>query len=119
MYEIINVENVEPEMYITITDGIHKIVAFSADGKYDISDNNVLELKAFNSTNIMASFVNECSVKLLNATTYLQHVVGILEDRNDKIVKVDDITIKLSDYIPNDINNGQYIEFDVVRLEIW
>ena len=50
---------------------------------------------------------------------YSYIIVGILHIKENNIVSVGDILININNfYVPNDINDGQKIEFQVDRLDI-
>lgn len=119
MCKIIKIQKIDPEVYITVTDGLYEVVAFSDCDKFNIGEELDNELKAFGAINVMSSFDEECLVKIIDSSSYLQHIVGVLTDRDLGIVHVGNIKIYVSDYIPKDINNGQFIEFDVARVDIW
>ena len=49
---------------------------------------------------------------------YSYHLTAKLIDRTERLVQIGEIRISLDGYIPRDIANGEYIEFDVARLEL-
>ena len=116
MYKIIKIERILPEVYITITDGTYEFIVFSDSEQFELEKNT--EFYAFCATNIVRSYENKCAVSVTDNITYSQHIVGKVFDKENSIVEVGGVKIHIVDYIPGDITTGEFIEFDVARIDI-
>ena len=109
----------EREADVTITDGVYSIVCFSCpfnQNENDIFDNLIY---CFEAHDIVKSFKSDPAI-IKKEGFYEYMLIGELKSKSDKIVKVGELLIDISDAdIPNDINEGNYIEFTVDRLDLY
>ena len=113
------VDKDEREADVTITDGTYTLLCFSYpfnQNEKDIFENLIY---CFNIKDIVKSFESYPAVIKKNGF-YEYTLRGKLEKREDKIVSIGELQIDISEAnIPNDINDGDYIEFVVGRLDLY
>lgn len=119
MCRIVNVEELGTEGYVTIKDGKNKIVAFDCENKFQLGTEIDTILKAILVSNVVRTDDFDKQEHISQLDNGAQHVCGILEDRICGIIRVGKIRICISDYIPRDINEGDSIEFDVGRIDLY
>jgi hypothetical protein len=113
------IDKEEREADVTITDGIYSVLCFSCSfnkDEKDIFDNMIY---CFEAHDIAKSF--ESNPAIIKKSGFYEYMLtGELKSKEDKIVKIGELQIGISDAnIPNDINKGDYIEFQVERLDLY
>lgn len=112
------IDKEEREADVTITDGIYSVLCFSHPCNQNEKDifNNLIY--CFDAYDIVKSF--ECNPAIIKKSGFYEYMLsGELKSKEDKIVKIGELQIDISDGdIPKDINEGDYIEFQVMRLDV-
>jgi hypothetical protein len=107
------------EADVTISDGTYSVVCFSCPFTLRENDTFVDKIYCLDAENIVKSLEDEpIIVKKDGFYEYLLR--GKLEDKEYKIVRIGELQIDISEIdIPGDICNGDIIEFNVSRLDIY
>ena len=113
VFEYLDAE--ESEVIIQLTDGEISLLAYSYPFQQPANPNDV-ELFSFLTENIVREHEFSVPIKT-NASCFSYHLTARVVDRSECLVQVKNIKIILDTWIPGDIQNGEYISFDVGRLD--
>lgn len=102
------------EADILVSDGNFSVLCYAhpfvtGDAKF--------ELICFMAEDIMRAPDNTCYVEKSEDGYYAYKMCGRIIDLSKGLVAVGDIVLEIADYIPKDIEEGEYIEFTVVRID--
>lgn len=102
---------------VLVSDGSFEIKCFCSNCVY--SENEILNdrLYAFEIENVRLSLTKKFDLKNIN-NTFEYYIVGELINQKLNIIRVGEIFIELFQ-IPNDITEGQFIEFYCKRIDIY
>ncbi len=115
-------KNLESDGYnvdMIVTDGEHEIICyqyFSDPIKEKIEGKKVCEVTSLLAKNIMLSENDKYLISKGNSY-YEYHLQGEVIETDKPIIGIGKIIIKLDQPLPKDIMKGQYIEFEVSRLD--
>lgn len=104
----------ESEASVGVTDGKYELICYAYP--FD-SEVKIFSLNTFLAKNIMIAREHEFKINKLH-DYYSYKLQGQLLDVEWNLFAVGDIIIKLDGYIPKDIINGDYIEFECVRVDL-
>lgn len=107
------------EAEVIITDGKYNICCFSQPFNGVIGDYLTEALHAYNLSEI--SQLEQHNTKIIKLSGTFNYLVeGKIIDKKLQLIKIGGITIDISDsYLPNDINEGDYISFECERIDLW
>jgi hypothetical protein len=105
------------EAELLISDGHYECVAYSCPCKMKEGEILYEPLHAFMVKDLMVSFQNHCSISLLQLNRLSHHCVAEVVDSENGIVRVGKIKIDLDERIP--ITQGDLVEFNCLRLDVW
>lgn len=102
---------------VTISDNKDEIVCFCHPCNKSIGEKIDDDLYCLNITNFTINDADE-EIIIKNNEYYSYLLKGILV--NNKKIKINGFKINLDDYdLPKDINVGNYIKFDVARIDLY
>ncbi|BDG67575.1 hypothetical protein ENLAB_11390 [Enterococcus innesii] len=105
------------EADILLSDGIYSINCFCSDCTFSEGDMFSDILYGFNVKNIVKSFNEEYVIDEKNDNYYIQ---GKIVDRKSEILQIGEFKIDLSDgNIPKDINQNDYVEANMSRIDVY
>lgn len=107
----------EQEADVLITDGTFELICFSHPCRLKEEQTIDACIGALNSKNIMRSFDNSYYIKKLSGP-YNYQLTGKLLNKSKGIIIIGNICIETGGYIPNDIEEGEFISFECNRLDI-
>lgn len=111
--KIINYDDFSDEASLIISDGTNELLCYCS--LFNGNDGRV-EIKSFLSNNIMRITFPTCNYKKL--TGYYSYTLqGKVVDIGRRMVSVGNILIELDSDFPKDISFGEFVSFDVVRLD--
>ena len=67
--------------------------------------------------NISRAAEQHCAVSKL-ASYFAYSLTGKVSSKQDRIAQVGGLKIELDAHLPNDISDGEYVSFDVLRLDL-
>lgn len=107
------------EAEVKINDGKHKITLYSQPCEYSVNqeiDENIhpLEVK-----NFRKSLELEVKVIKLSNAYYSYRIVGLVHDIDHAIISVGSLKFELNIPIPSWAEEGDLIEFDSIRFDLW
>lgn len=106
------------EAYIYLTDGIYRVVCFSSSFYEDVELKFNGTIYSYEAENVYKKFDEKCEIR--NNDDGIYHLEGKMVDRENKIVRIGEFLISLSDsQIDKDILLNDYIEFETSRLDIY
>lgn len=108
----------EREADVTISDGTYSVLCFSCpfnQKENDIFDNLIY---CFEVKGIAKSF--ESNPSIIKKNGFYEYMLRGRLEKKEKIVNIGELQIDISEAnIPNDIHDGDYIEFEVGRLDLY
>ena len=107
------------EAEVMVSDGCIELLCFSHPFKKNINEKLEEPIHCFNVDNVVIARDKTSCVN--KSSSYFGYsLCGKLVDRNSKLVYLGNIKLCLENaYISNDILEGNYVEFDVSRLDIY
>lgn len=107
-------------------DGENEAEVLVSDGNYEIlcyaypyyNKNGEFTLSTFMSGNVMRALQNEYSVKKTEDGYFSYKLTGRLFDLKNRLAAVGEIVIELENNIPKDIEENEFIGFDVMRIDL-
>ena len=107
------------EAEVLINDGTYEIKCFSHPFNMLINAEIQEPIYCYNTQNVIVSFKNENKVFQVDKS-FEYHIIGELVDKENELVRVGEILIKLEENsLPTDINLDKYIEFSCNRFDIY
>lgn len=103
------------EADIIVSDGKYEILCYAQP--FENKTNSSFILSAFRDDNIMRGLEEICFVEKIHDGYYDYRLQGKLIDLEKRLVSIGDIVIELGNGIPKDINQNDYIEFTVMRVD--
>ena len=107
----------DQEADVEITDGEFDLICFSYPCKFHEGQTLDICINTLDAKNIMRSFDNNYHIERLSGP-YDYKLIGKLINKSVGIVAIGKICIEIGSYIPNDIREGEFIEFECNRLDI-
>lgn len=105
------------EADILLSDGTYSINCFCSDCTFSEDDTFSDILYGFNVKNVVKSFNEGYVIDEKNDNCYIQ---GKIVDRESEILQIGEFKIDLSDgNIPKDINQSDYIEANISRIDVY
>lgn len=106
------------EAEVILYDGVFYLECFSSFLEYRLNQEFKDYIHCLDADNIYKVAGQEFKVEKKNQDNY--HLQGKLICRKEKIVKIGDFLIDISEaQIDGDIKENDYVEFDVARLDIY
>ena len=94
-----------------------RCIAFSHPCNFNIGDELHHPLLTSDSMNVMISRENKYDIKSVEPDSFIHAGIGKIIDRQRRIICIGKIKIILTG-IPNDIREGQFVEFRSPRFDI-
>lgn len=105
------------EAEVVLTDGQEQLVCFGHPFLQSEDEWFRGKIYPWVSSEIMVSFEKNYQIKYLGDWKYF--FVGILLDGEEGTVQVGNFKLTGLEYIPKDIANGMYVEFEALRCDIY
>lgn len=105
------------EAELIASDGAYEVLCYAYPIDAVKTRMTINELSGFSCTNVVRAAEQRCAIsKLLPYFAY--SITGKLISKQKGIVQVGNLKISLDAYIPNDLSDGEYVSFDVQRLDL-
>ena len=115
--EIKDIDKFSGEADVIVTDGTYELLCYYfLGGSVDI-DMPVKSISALLTENIMRAEEERFSIKKMDHY-YSYHLCGCVEDIKIPKISIGKMSIALDRPLPKDIEIGEYIGFDVQRLDV-
>lgn len=109
-------DNGEADIYLT--DGIYNVVCFSSSFYGDEEQEFNGQIYSYEAENVYKKLDKKCEIRKKDDGIY--HLEGKMVDRENKIVRIGEFLISLSDsQIDKDILLNDYLEFEISRLDVY
>ena len=102
------------EAYIIVSDDHFDILCYAQPYRDEVEE---FDLLGFMTENIMRADTNEYQVEKIDEGYFAYRLQGQLIHKSKRIVAIGEIEIKLEDRIPKDIQNCEFIAFNVKRVD--
>lgn len=106
------------EADIVVSDGKYNLLGYCTFAGTCFVNQLVKEIDAFMALNIMRA-KKKCYIVQKTDGYYSYHLCGRVLDIGIPMVEIGDLKILLDTCLPKDIKIGEYIDFDVNRLNCW
>lgn len=107
------------EAVVEVTDGKFSVKCFSQPLNYPLDSEINDPLYCYDVNYIVKSYENTYKVEKLSSY-FAYNFIGKLVDKNNNRVKVGEIFLELDlTSLPGDINEGDYIQFECSRLDLY
>jgi len=107
------------EAEIEILDGLHTINVFSQPCEYDVDQNIDDYLRPIDVINLRKSNSKSVSVEKNNNSYFSYKLIVKIIDISESIVVIDNLKLELSTPIPSWAEEGDLIEFETTRIDLW
>lgn len=107
------------EAELIVTDGAYECLVFCQPCYYKIGDTVEDVLHAFIVKDLVLSNKDTFHVRRNSVHGFSQSIVAKVIDNRSNTVAVGKIKIELPSSIPFPVNEGQFVEFKCLRLDLW
>lgn len=115
--KIITFDKHDKEADLLVSDGVNKVMCYAYPIERVQINQEINRLYGFECTNIKRANKNECEINKLQEY-YAYSLVGKVVVKKDNLVRVGELDIYLDDSIPIDIQENEFVVFDVTRLDM-
>mgnify|MGYP000103941200 CR=1 FL=1 len=114
---------IDPDGYdqyydITVSDGVHDILCF---GSWRIEKNSPFKLFCYFVGDMKKSMINEYAIEKQGISCYEYKIIAQVLDVKEGLLKVYGFEFFFEFFfeeeLPNDLNNGDYLEFECLRMD--
>ncbi|AOY76022.1 hypothetical protein [Clostridium formicaceticum] len=107
------------EAEVVVSDNSFELLCFSHPFRNKLGEELIEPIYCFDVSNVVLAF-EQIPYAKKNKNSYGYSIRGLFINKDDKIVLIGNIKLCLEDgKIPSDISEGEYIEFDVSRLDVY
>jgi len=109
------------EAELIVSDGTYECLAFSQPFNMQLNENLMEPLHAMDVDNLM-KVINQGereSIERVSESYFSHHCVAKILSREQSLVSVGEIIIQLENLIPGWAKEGDLVEFNCSRLDIW
>ncbi len=106
----------ENEASVVISDGEYEILCYAYP--FENKKENSFTLSAFMSNNVMRALENNYVIERKDDGYYAYKLQGKLVDIKKRLMVVGKIVIELEDNIPKDIKENEFVELNVMRIDL-
>ena len=114
--EILYFNKEDSEAEVSISDGLYTINCYAHPVNKVWINQHINTIYGFECVDIIKSYETNYAIQKL-PKHYAYQLTAQVVDKESGIVRIGEIFIKLDNYIPNDIINGDYVSFSVLRLD--
>ncbi len=109
------------EAELTVSDGTHECLAFSQPCKVQLNENLIEPLHAMDVENLMKVIDQNQSenIERVNDSYFSHYCIAKVIKIDESIVSIGGIIIELECAIPGWAKEGDLVEFNCSRLDIW
>jgi hypothetical protein len=107
------------EAEVEITDGIFTCIAFSCPCEVAVNDKISEPLHVFDVQKAMLVKNTEPGIWQLNNNGLERKVIAELIDVSKKLLMVGNIMLVVDDYLPGGLEQGDLVELECARIDLW
>ena len=107
------------EAEVEISDGQFKCVAFSQPCDAEVGQQITEPLHVFSIKNAMISDKSTLGIWSTSNGKLERKVVAKIVDITNQVIAVGDISMVIDDFLPSGLENGNIIEFECARIDLW
>lgn len=107
------------EAEIEITSGTHKIIVFSQPCDYEVNQKVYDCIHPLDVEYLQKSYSTQVEILELMDNYFSYKIIGVIADFEKSIISVGDIKFELSVPIPSWAGEGDFIEFESIRFDLW
>lgn len=115
--EIVHFDKKGREAEAVVSDGAYEVLCHAFPIDTVRIGMAVSGLSGFSCGNIVRAAQQRCAVSKL-PSYFAYHMTGKVLSKKEGIVCVGGLKISLDEYMPNDISDGEYVSFEVMRLDL-
>lgn len=115
--KIITFNKYDQEADLLISDGVNKVLCYAYPIKNVQINQRINCVYGFDCTNIKRA--NERNNEIIKCQEYYAYLlVGEIVSKKENLVRIGELEIYLDEPIPNDIQENEFIIFNVTRLDV-
>lgn len=107
------------EAVVEISDGEVSCIAFSQPCEVCIGDDVAEPLHVFGITRVMLSDLAAVEIKKVADDGLRQKVVARLVDVSKQLLAAGEINLVVDEYLPGGLQDGDMVEFECARIDLW
>lgn len=115
--DVLRFDKSEKEAELIVSDGTYEVLCYAHPIDAVKTGMTVSGLSGFSCTNVVRAAEQRCAVSKL-PSYFAYSITGKLISKQEGIVQINNLKINVDAHIPNDLSNGEYISFDVLRLDL-
>lgn len=104
---------------VEITDGEFTCFAFSQPCTVKVGDPVTDPLHVFSMKNAMISQDTTIGIWKISDTSLEHKVIAKIIDSTQQLISVGKIPLLIDDYLPGDLDDGNIIELQCTRIDLW
>lgn len=105
------------EAELIVSDGVYEVLCYAYPIDAVKTGMTISGLSGFSCTNVVRADEQRYAVSKL-PSYFAYNLTGKLISKQKRIVQVNNLKISLDAHIPNDLSDGEYVSFDVLRLDL-
>lgn len=114
--QIVSIDTISGEADVVVSDGLYELLCYNYQSAKFALNMDVDELSILFSEHIMKSSNPQFFINKLSGY-YAYHLQGKVIDVNEPTIIIGDLTINLDKMLPNDIVEGDFVEFIAQRID--
>ena len=107
------------EAEIEISDGFYKLIVFSQPCEYKINQKIDDYIHPLEVKNLQKTSNEQVDILKLQRTSFGYKIIGTFNDAGNSLISVGNIKFQLSEPIPSWAREGDIIEFESIRFDLW
>lgn len=112
-------DKISKEAIVEVVEGTERLFCFSCPCPYKQNDLLHEPLECLDTRHITLCFTEEYDIKKLEGA-FCYKLKGQIKDKNRGLIDVHNFTLHIDQQeIPNDIENGMFLEFTTSRIDLW
>ena len=115
--KIMRFDKKSKEAEVIVSDGAYEILCYAFPIDTIRIGMIVGGLSGFSCGNVVRADRQRCAVSKL-PPCFAYRMIGTVLSKRERTVCVGGLKISLDEYMPNDISDGEYVSFEVMRLDL-
>ena len=115
--DILHFDKGGKEAEVIVSDGVYEVLCYAFPIDAVRIGMAISGLSGYSCSNVVRAVKRRYAVSKLSPY-FAYSMTGKVFSIQERIIHVGDLKVSLDAYIPNDISNGEYVSFDVQRLDL-
>lgn len=115
--DVLHFDQSGKEAELIVSDGAYEVLCYAYPIDAVKTGMTISGLSGFSCTNVVRAAEQRYAVSKL-PPYFAYNLTGKLISKQEGFVQVNNLKISLDAHIPNDLSDGEYVSFDVLRLDL-